>query len=112
MTTVRGRLAPAAPLTLACAGLVALLFGRVAANDQDTHGRSAVPDYRRVFSQDVVNRLEIRMAASDWQAVLADMQSMAGPSGVGLNVGFSEDQIAACAPTLRDSQSAACNRPR
>jgi len=97
MTTVRGRLAPAATLTLACAGLVSLLFGRVAANDQDTHGRNAAPDYRRVFSQDAVNRLEIRVAASDWQAVLADMQSMAGPSGFGLNVGFSEDQIAACA---------------
>lgn len=69
----------------------------IAAQDNaDTHGRNAVPDYRRVFAQDVVNRMDIRIAASDWQAVLTDMQSMAGASGFGLNVGFSQDQIAAC----------------
>ncbi len=67
---------------------------------QDVRSRDAEPDYGRVFNQDVVNRLDIRMAADDWQAILADMQSMAGPSGLGLNVPFSADQLAACGGRL------------
>ena len=46
-----------------------------------THGRDASPDYARVFNQETVGRLEIRMAASDWDAVAADMDSMAGRLG-------------------------------
>lgn len=68
----------------------------LARSDDDTHGRNAVPDYRRVFNQTDVGRLDIRMDAADWQVVLGDMQNMAGPSGFGLNVGFSPEQLAAC----------------
>ena len=47
----------------------------------DTHGRNASPDYARVFNQDRVGRIELRIAASDWQALIADMQDMAGQFG-------------------------------
>jgi spore coat protein H len=66
----------------------------------DIHGRDATPDYRRVFDQDQVGRLDVRIAASDWRAVLADMQNMAGASGFGLNIPFSDEQLAACSGRL------------
>lgn len=69
----------------------------VAGQDEATHGRDATPDYRRVFNQDQVGRMEIQLTPADWQAMLVDMQSMAGPSGLGLSVGASQEQIAACA---------------
>jgi hypothetical protein len=53
----------------------------IRASVDDTHGRDATPDYRRVFAQDRVGRLELRIAASDWQAVLDDMRDLAGPPG-------------------------------
>ena len=87
-------------LALAGAGVVTVTVGSAAADSQDTHGRDAVPDYGRVFAADTVNRLDLQMSPGDWQAVLADMQSMAGPSGFGLNVGFSSEQIAACSGRL------------
>lgn len=65
-------------------------------SDDETHGRDAGPDYRRVFNQTEVGRLDIRMDAANWQLVLGDIQNMAGPSGFGLNVGFSPEQLAAC----------------
>ena len=52
----------------------------VSAQD-DTHSRNASPDYARVFNQDRVGRIELRIAASDWQALIADMQEMAGQAG-------------------------------
>jgi hypothetical protein len=52
----------------------------VSAQD-DTHSRNAPPDYARVFNQDRVGQLDLRIAASDWQALIADMQEMAGQSG-------------------------------
>ena len=85
---------------LAATGAVGLLLvaaGTARSDNQDTHGRDAVPDYARVFNQDQVGRLDVRIALSDWQAVLDDMQNMAGRSGFGLNVPFSDDQFAACA---------------
>jgi len=85
---------------LAAMGAVVVLLagaGAARSDNQDTHGRDAVPDYARVFNQDQVGRLDVRIGTSDWQAVLADMQNMAGPSGFGLNVPFSNDQFAACA---------------
>ena len=81
---------------MSAAVLLALTFLSTPSAQDDVRGRDAPPDYRRVFPQDSVKRIDLRMAASDWQAVLADMQSMAGPSGFGLNVGFSAEQIAAC----------------
>src|SRR5688572_20674842 len=98
-----------ATLALVCAGLWGI--DRVAASDRaKTHGRDAEPDYRQVFDQTVVKRLDIKMAASDWQVVLADMQSMAGPSGFGLNVGPSTEQIAACTGRL-ETQSCTAGTP-
>jgi spore coat protein H len=76
------------------------------ARGQGVHGHDAEPDYRRVFDQTVVKRLDLRMDPADWQLVLADMQSMAGPSGFGLNVGFSTEQIEACAERL---EAASCS---
>jgi spore coat protein H len=67
---------------LACALVIMLVVAALSAQQDDTHGRDAVPDYSRVFNQDTVGRLEIRMAAADWAAVVADMDSMAGRFGV------------------------------
>jgi spore coat protein H len=64
-----------------CALAVLLATASGSAQRDDTHGRDAVPDYDRVFNQDTIGRLEIRMAASDWDAVVADMDSMAGRFG-------------------------------
>jgi spore coat protein H len=49
--------------------------------DADTHGRNAIPDYGRVFIQDQVSRLDLKIAASDWQIVIDDMTDMAGAAG-------------------------------
>ena len=49
--------------------------------DQDTHGRDATPDYARVFNQEQVGRLDVTITASDWQALVDDMISMAGAQG-------------------------------
>lgn len=46
--------------------------------NEATHGRDAEPDYARVFAPDRVSRLDISVTASDWQAVVDDMNSMAG----------------------------------
>ena len=87
-------------VALVCTGAASFLAGRAAAGAQDVRSRDAEPDYRRVFAQDVVNRLDITMAPADWQTILTDMQSMAGPSGFGLNVPFSSEQIGACSGRL------------
>ncbi len=67
--------------------IVLAIVGLSAQRDQ-THGRDAVPDYTKVFNQDAVGRLEIRMAGSDWQALVADMDSMAGQFGAARGVGM------------------------
>jgi spore coat protein H len=58
-----------------------LVIASVSAQRDATHGRDAVPDYERVFNQYEIGRLEIRMAAADWDAVVADMNSMSGRFG-------------------------------
>ena len=102
MLKVCRRLTPVAAVVLAMAS--------PSAQRDDTHGRDAVPDYEKVFNQDSVGRLEIRMAASDWEAVVADMDSMAGrlggaggfgmpqpgPGGGGQFPAASTEAIAAC----------------
>jgi len=45
------------------------------------HGRDAQPDYDRVFAQDVVKRLDIRIAPAEWARLIADMTDMAGAFG-------------------------------
>jgi spore coat protein H len=87
-------------LGVTCAVAAVLSMEGASAGAVDTHSRDAEPDYRRVFNQDAVNRLELRMSPADWQTVLTDMQSMAGASGFGLNVGFSAEQISACSGRL------------
>ncbi len=56
-----------------------LLQARLGGDTDDTHGRDAVPDYGRVFAQDEVKRLDIRVSAADWDRLVADMTEMAGP---------------------------------
>jgi spore coat protein H len=41
------------------------------------------PDYDQAFPQDRVARLDITIAAADWEAMLADMTDMAGEFGAG-----------------------------
>ena len=71
-------------------GLAAILIGFSATEREtayalkgnaDTHGRDATPDYGRVFIQDQVSRLDLKIAASDWQIVIDDMTDMAGAAG-------------------------------
>ena len=71
--------------------------------DRSTHGRDAVPDYARVFAQDTVKRLDMRVTASDWDRLVADMTEMAGPQGAdgtggrgGFNVAPNPEALAAC----------------
>ena len=66
---------------LAWVAAIALGIVNLAAQRDDTHRRDAVPDYGRVFNQDSIGRLDIHMTASDWAAVVADMDSMAGRFG-------------------------------
>ena len=72
---------------LTFAGSVALCLGLLMARpasqsrNADTHGRDARPDYDRVFAQDAVKRLDIRVTADDWSRLTADMTGMAGPFG-------------------------------
>lgn len=42
------------------------------------------PDYDQAFPQDRVVRLDITIAAADWEAMLADMTDMAGEFGTGM----------------------------
>jgi spore coat protein CotH len=46
-----------------------------------THSRNAVPDYGRLFDQSTIRQLDIRVAAADWDRLVADMTEMAGPRG-------------------------------
>lgn len=43
-----------------------------------SHGDETAPDYEQVLPQEKVNTIEIRMTASDWQAIKTDMQSKFG----------------------------------
>jgi spore coat protein H len=71
-------------------GVIALAIGFTAPERErayaqgggaDTHGRDATPDYGRVFVQERVSRLDLKIAAGDWQIVVDDMTEMAGPAG-------------------------------
>ncbi len=54
---------------------------------EPTHGRSAAPDYDVVFPDDKVNRLDITIAPSDWQAMQDDMTETFGEPGSGVGGG-------------------------
>ena len=73
----------------------------------ETHGRNAEPDYARVFAQDVVKRLDVRVTAADWERLVADMTEMAGPQGAaggggrgGFNIPADPAAVAACSGRL------------
>ena len=66
---------------LACVAAIALGIASLSAQRDDTHGRDAVPDYGRVFNQYEIARLDLRMTSADWDAVVADMDSMVGRFG-------------------------------
>ena len=97
-------------LGLVCAGLVAMAAGGAVAG-QSPHSRNAEPDYARLFPRDTVKRLDLRMASTDWQKVLADMQTLAGPAGGVLNVGFSAEQISACSARVEAESCTAGDPP-
>ncbi len=63
------------------AASLGILMMAVPHADDNTHGRDATPDYARVFSQDTVKRLDIRVTAADWARLATDMTEMAGPQG-------------------------------
>ena len=95
----------------AAAGIFALCVGMASASgpgpaqrEEDTHGRTATPDYARVFAQDAVKRLEIRVTSADWDRLVADMTDMAGAYGTagggpgrgGFNIMPDPAAVAAC----------------
>jgi spore coat protein CotH len=41
-----------------------------------THGKSSVPDYITVFPQNIIQRLDITISNSDWNAILSDLAGM------------------------------------
>jgi spore coat protein CotH len=71
--------------------------------NDDTHSRNANPDYDRVFAQNVVKRLDIRVTSGDWQRLVDDMTELAGPFGArgrgaggGFNIVVDQASIAGC----------------
>jgi spore coat protein H len=51
----------------------------------DTHGNDARANYQTVFPDDGVLKLDIKVAAADWQAMMGDLTDMLGPFGAGAN---------------------------
>lgn len=49
----------------------------------DSHGKDAPPSYDRVFQQGTPARLELTIAAADWEAMRADLATMLGKYGSG-----------------------------
>ena len=100
------RLGTVAGLLTLWMGLVVGGIAQLEGRDNDTHGRNATPDYARVFAQDTVKRLDIRVNAADWDRLIADMTGMAGPRGSagvgagggrgGFNIVVGPEALAAC----------------
>jgi spore coat protein H len=84
--------------------------------DDDTHGRDALPDYERVFTQNIVKRIDIRVTAGDWERLAADMAEMAGSFGAqgggGFNVAPDPAATAACQGLIEGSACAFGNPPQ
>ena len=97
---------PAAVFILVSLGFLASTTARTQQRDK-THGRDAEPDYARVFAQEVVKRLDIRVTAADWERLIADMTEMAGPRVAdggfgrgGFNIMPDPAAVAACSGRL------------
>lgn len=59
---------------------------------ETTHGNSVAPDHDEVFEPDTVKRLDVTIAAADWQAMLDDMTARYGAFGTGDGrPGFSDE---------------------
>ena len=56
-------------------------FNRAEGWSQATHGQDAEPNYAVVFPQDQVNRIDITINPSNWEAMLADMTALYGEFG-------------------------------
>ena len=86
--------------------------------DDDTHSRNAIPDYDRVFTQNLVKRIDLRVAKADWERLVADMADMAGPFGAqgagagGFNAVPDPAAVAACQGLLEGSACAFGNPPQ
>jgi hypothetical protein len=81
-TCVKGGSVRRLPAVFALLSLALLASTTARTQQRDaTHGRDAEPDYARVFAQDAVKRLDIRVTAADWERLVADMTEMAGPQG-------------------------------
>ncbi|MCK4660962.1 MAG: CotH kinase family protein [Phycisphaerae bacterium] len=81
-----GMAAATAAMSVSCGGLTQwaeLPSGgkRPVGWTDETHGKSAPPDYDEVFAQGKVNRLDITIAPADWQAMQDDMTDMLGEFG-------------------------------
>ncbi len=48
---------------------------------EESHGRTAKPDYDLVFPQDSVNRLDIVFDPGEWQIMMDDMTELCGEFG-------------------------------
>ena len=48
---------------LVCVAAIALGIVSVSAQREETHGRDAVPDYDKVFNQETIGRLDLRIPA-------------------------------------------------
>lgn len=98
------RLSAAAGGCVLFLGLASAGAGDPQGRNDDTHGREATPDYARVFTQDVVKRLDITVTAADWDRLVADMTEMAGgygsagsgPGRGGFNMMPNPAAVAAC----------------
>ena len=108
---VHTRRRPIALVIAALLAVAALTTGVMQADD--VRGRDAAPDYRRVFVQESVARLDVRISAADWQAVVSDMEEMLGPFGSGGAAAggrgggpANQEAIAACAGLTEGSACA------
>ncbi len=57
--------------------------GRPVGWSEISHGNDTAPDYARVFPQDRVNRIEIKIAAQDWKLMQDNMTELFGSGGSG-----------------------------
>jgi hypothetical protein len=67
---------------------------------EESHAKSAIPDYARLFPADRVLELQLTITPEDWQIMLDDMTEMAGEFGQGSRGGglmLPEAGRAACA---------------
>ncbi|MEM8996927.1 MAG: hypothetical protein AAGF23_19245, partial [Acidobacteriota bacterium] len=50
-------------------------------NKKKSHGERKKPNYKKIFPEDKVNRIEVVIAAEDWRRMLVDMEKRCGAFG-------------------------------